>query len=36
MQEQSLSLKRFGEDLISMQSRVDTEKITRCVGGWGA
>ena len=29
MQDQSISLKRFGEDLISIQQRVDQEKLIK-------
>lgn len=29
MQDQTLSLKRFGEDLITIQQRVDQEKVVR-------
>jgi len=29
MQDQTISLKRFGEDLISIQQRVDQEKLIK-------
>lgn len=33
VQEQSISLKRFGEDLMTIQQRIDAEKLSRWAGG---